>query len=60
MVSSFVDALQRDGRVQEERGDGMINTIVTFVIGVFFGIVLLAVISCLIAGRDYDENMPDQ
>lgn len=38
----------------------MINTIVTFVIGVFFGIVLLAVISCLIAGRDYDENMPDQ
>ena len=23
MVSSFMDALQRDGRVQEERGDGM-------------------------------------
>ena len=38
----------------------MIDTIITFAIGVFFGATLLAVISVLIAGRDYDENMPDQ
>lgn len=60
MVSGFMDALQWDERVQEERGDGMINTIITFAIGVFFGATLLAVISVLVAGRDYDENVSDQ
>ena len=60
MVSGFMDALQGDERVQEERGDGMINTIITFAIGVFFGATLLAVISVLVAGRDYDENVSDQ
>ena len=55
-----MDALQWDERVQEERGDGMINTIITFAIGVFFGATLLAVISVLVAGRDYDENVSDQ
>ena len=60
MVSGFMDALQGDERVQEERGDEMINTIITFAIGVFFGATLLAVISVLVAGRDYDEDVSDQ
>lgn len=34
--------------------------IVTFIIGMFFGAVALAVISVLVAGRDYDENVSDQ
>lgn len=34
--------------------------IISFIIGIFVGATLLAVISCLIAGRDYDENMSDQ
>lgn len=57
MVSGFMDALQWDERVQEERGDGMIKTIVTFIIGAWLGASLLFIIWFLVAGRDNDEEM---
>ena len=36
------------------------TNIIIFALGMFTSATLLAVISCLIAGRDYDENMSDQ
>lgn len=34
--------------------------IIIFILGMFTGATVLAVLSCLAAGRDYDEDMPTE
>lgn len=58
MVSSFMDALQGDGRVQEERGDGMIDVFIPLLAGVLIGANVGFVIAELFGGN-HDEDLPD-
>ena len=53
-----MDALQRDGRVQEERGDGMIDVFIPLLAGILIGASVGFVIAGLFGGN-HDEDLPD-
>lgn len=44
----------------EGRERDMTDILIAFTLGVFVGASLLVIMSCLIVGRDYDENMPTE
>lgn len=58
MVETIVlYTFQGDGRVQEERGGGMIDTIIAFILGAWFGGCFGLVFAALIRENDDDEEM---